>query len=1365
MFNWFNNLKIRSKLLVAFIVIISLTIIISVIDLFSQHYIQNTTTDLIDIYEQISELSLKSSNAMLMARRNEKDYLLRYKQIGFTKARAKYVTNVQNYIANIHEYINKIKQIETHTDDLAIITTIKQNLNKYESTFLIVIDLFEERGFQDIGLEGEFRNSVHLIENSIKINKLDQLTIDMLTMRRHEKDYLLRNREKYVNQLNKTIINFKTNVAATSLNKIEKEQLIIQVTQYQTKFMQLVKIEQQIATSIEVYRNAVHGLEAPLEQMLTNGAEQKKLARIHLQEITRLTFISIISISLLVVIVGLLIAFTLANLFSKPLVLIAQGSKLLSEGNITLTGIDSAAITKLITHKDEIGEIAQTFNALANYFQEVVKDIVQVSKGLAEGNYVTTKVEYRGDFSQIKNSLEIAITKLSDATIKNKAQDWLKSGQSQLNEQIAGEQEILTMSKKIISFLTTYIEAQVGLFYILTNEYLQIIASYAYIDNDESPDKIPITKGLAGQAALERKVISITQTSEECLPITRSGLASSLPKHILLLPFLYEDNLKGVIEIGSSVEISDIQRNFLEQVMPNIGIAVNTAESRTKMQALLEQSQQQSEELQEKQKEMQQTNEELQSQSEELQAQSEEMQSQQEELRQTNEILEERTRGLEQQKSETQEKNRILENNRIEMEKAQVEMEKAQAAIILKAEELELASKYKSEFLANMSHELRTPLNSLLILAKLLADNKPGTLNEKQVEYAQTINSAGKDLLTLINDILDLSKVEAGKIEVQWENVLLSELLTKIGQKFKPIAEDKELEFTTSIDLDINQSLRTDSQRLKQIINNLLSNAFKFTTKGSVKIIVQHPTEIPSSIEGNKLILNKTIAINVKDTGIGIPKDKQQAIFEAFQQADGSTSRKYGGTGLGLSISRQLSRLLGGELTLTSDDKGSIFTLYLPESTPKSTITQIEPALEKPLLNKGNYSPSIPLPKLQPIPDDRDNLQSGDKTILFIEDDRKFSSILTDLSNEKGFKHLLAEDGITGVQLAKQYKPSAIILDVGLPELNGWSVMERLKDNPETRHIPVHFMSASDQSMDAKKMGAIGYLLKPVSMEKLTDAFKRIEHFLTRTVKKLLIVTDVELHKKKIIELVNEEGIQIQQEAIVESAFQNLQTVTYDCIILDIDTEQGSGSHLLEMMNQDRTNCQVPIIVYAERDLTIAEETLLMRCSDAIPIKSVNSPERLLDEATLFLHQIEAKLPDDKRDMLHMVHDKEAILKNKKVLIVDDDVRNVFALATILEENNMETICAINGQEGLELLELNNDTAIVLMDIMMPEMDGYEAMREIRKQPKHHKLPIISLTAKAMKDDKAKCIEAGANDYLAKPVDDGLVVSVSFCTG
>ena len=1016
-------------------------------------------------------------------------------------------------------------------------------------------------------------------------------------------------------------------------------------------------------------------------------------------------------------------------------------------------------------------QIKEALETTISYLGEVIRDIVQVSQGLAEGNNITTKAEYHGDFNQIKNALELAVTKLADATTKNNIQDWLKTGQAHLNEQMSGEQEIATIAKKIISFLTTYVEAQVGLFYTLEAEngqqYLQIIASYAYIDHDESPNKVLLTKGLAGQAALERKIISLTQTPEECLLITRSGLAGALPKHILLLPFLYENEVKGVIEIGSVTMMTDIQRSFLEQAMPNIGIAVNTAESRTEMQTLLKQSQRQSEELQNKQTELQHTNEELQSQSEELQSQSEELQTQQEELRQTNEVLEKRTEDLERQKLAVQEKNQVLNQT-------QTEMEQAKLAIEAKAEELTLASKYKSEFLANMSHELRTPLNSLLILAQLLADNKQGNLTDEQVKYAETVQSAGTDLLNLINDILDLSKVEAGKIEVQWENISLHDLLTMIEQKFRHVAEDKGLAFHLMIADNIPSTLSTDGQRLQQVINNMLSNAFKFTSTGEIKIMAQCPTNIPHLLSGNTLEPGKTVAISVTDTGIGIQKEKQQVIFEAFQQADGTTSRRYGGTGLGLSISRQLARLLGGELTLESEKgKGTTFTLYLPIGDSQSrengkqepqNITIPNITIPKNVVTQ-NSNPVIPEKaaiQKQPMADDRNDLQPNDKSILIIEDDQKFSKILNDLAHSEGFKCLNAGNGINGLQLAKEYKPQAIILDVGLPELDGFGVMEKLKDNPDTRHIPVHFISGAELNMDATKMGAIGYLTKPVNMEQLGCAFQKIETFLTSTMKNLLVITDIKFHQQKIVELVGSKHIQIQLATTIDTVCQQIHTTDtdYDCIILDMDIENGSGSKLLEQMQKEKGTCQIPIIVYADRHLTPNEEALLLRCADELPIKSVKSPERLLDEATLFLHQVEANLPAEKRNMLQMIHDKTKILEHKKVLIIDDDMRNTFALMVLLENNNMEVVMGSDGKEGLAVLEKNDDVVIVLMDIMMPEMDGYEAIQKIREQTRYQHLPIIALTAKAMKGDRAKCIESGANDYLAKPVDTDKLLSL-----
>jgi signal transduction histidine kinase/CheY-like chemotaxis protein len=1017
-------------------------------------------------------------------------------------------------------------------------------------------------------------------------------------------------------------------------------------------------------------------------------------------------------------------------------------------------------------------------------------EIAHITEQIAAGHF-ELQLESEKVATGIYAAVQVMVKNLQTLNSERDKQTWLKTGQTQLNDLLSGEQNLTTLAKNTISYLTTYAQAQVGLFYLYQKaqenkkESLQMIASYAYTANDR-PTQFQIGEGLVGQTALEQKTLLITQTPEEGYSIIRSGLTNALPHSVLLLPCLYENTIKAVIEIGFSQTITETQRNFLEQIMPNIGIAINTAQSRMKMQTLLEQSQQQSEELQvqseelkaqqeemqqvneelqtqreqlqNKQEELQHHNEELQSQAEEMQSQAEELQTQQEELRQTNEALEERTRELEQQKAGMQQKNLALEQT-------QIEMQKTQTALETKANELELASRYKSEFLANMSHELRTPLNSLLILAQLLANNQAGNLTDKQVEYAKTIHSAGADLLALINDILDLSKVEAGKIEIHANDILLTDLLETIEQKFRPIAEEKGLNFQITIAEELPTHLYTDEQRLKQILNNLLSNAFKFTQQGDIKLIVQK---------------SKTdfISFSVSDTGIGIPEEKQKMIFEAFQQADGSTQRRYGGTGLGLSISRQFARLLGGEITLHSEeDKGSTFTFSLPEKLNKNTkiqntkfsepLSDIKPSPQLPdiILPSESTTPSLNETEftdetIEPIKDDRENLKPEDKSLLIIDDDRQFSQLILELARETGFKCLLAYEGRMGLELAEQYQPNAIILDIGLPCINGWTVMEHLKDNPNTRHIPVHFISAFEQHLEAQKMGAIGYLNKPVSLEQLGETFQKIEQFLKQTVKNLLVIADSEAHQQKIMALLNNKDVNITLAVTRVNALQHLQKIAFDCIILDMDIEQQSGIQLLEQMQQESGLCQIPVITYTERELTSEEEALLLQCADKLPIKSVNSPERLLDEATLFLHQVEADLPKEQRNLLRMVHDKEMILAQKKVLIVDDDMRNIFALATVLEDKNMEVLSADNGHEALELLAEHADIALILMDIMMPEMDGYEAMRQIRNSPNFRKLPIIALTAKAMKGDKAKCIEAGANDYLSKPVDTDKLISL-----
>jgi len=1013
-------------------------------------------------------------------------------------------------------------------------------------------------------------------------------------------------------------------------------------------------------------------------------------------------------------------------------------------------------VTPKVEYKGDFVPVKNSLEKALSDLCWVIEDIVQVSQGLAEGNInIIPKAEYRGDFTKIKNALESAAVKMAETTSKNMAQDWLKTGQTQLSEQMNGEQELAKLTKNVITFLATYLEMPIGMFYWYEEgkgdkkSRLKLVASYAYTHRQGISNEFLMGEGLVGQAALEKQEILITKVPDDYYVKIRSGLGKALPRTVIVQPLLYENTVKGVIELASFKPITNIQREFLAQIMPSIGIALNTTESRSRMQVLLEQSQKQAEELQ---------------------MQAAELQAQQEELRQTNDELEERTTDLERQKEDIRQKNLVLE-------KTQAEMEKAKAAIETKAQELELASKYKSKFLANMSHELRTPLNSLLILAQLLTDNKDGNLTESQVEYAKTIYAAGSDLLTLINEILDLSKVEAGKIEVHAEDVVLRDLVATVDQKFRHVAEDKNIAFYLTLADNLPPVINTDGHRLKQIINNLLSNAFKFTTEGEIQLILRHlDSNDDDIISFRGFDTAKTIAISVIDTGIGIPKDKQQVIFEAFQQVDGGTSRRYGGTGLGLSISRQLARLLGGELQLHSEEgKGCTFTLHLPKVMPISTVPTVstsQPIGLEPRVGTndiesfgikdvdGKREISSDIVADNQVADDRNILTPEDKSILIVEDDRDFAKILMTLAREHYFKCLVAENGKTGLQFAEHYKPNAIILDVGLPQMDGWTVMERLKNNPDTRHIPVHFMSASDQDMDAKKMGAIGYLLKPISMVELGEAFNKIEVFINQHSKNLLLIVDNEQRQQEILKIVDGEGVKITTVATIARATQELQVLQVDCIILDMDVEQQSGLKIFEQLQHNGTLSQIPVIIYAERELTAPEKTILQQSANNLTIKAVSSPERLLDEATLFLHQVETNLSFDKQRMLQMVHNKEVILSHKKVLIVDDDIRNTFALTTFLEGKDMEVIVGDTGKEALEMLTEHPDTAIVLMDIMMPEMDGYEAIMEIRKQSRFRNLPIIAITAKAMKGDKTKCIEAGASDYIAKPVDTEKLLSL-----
>ncbi len=1076
--------------------------------------------------------------------------------------------------------------------------------------------------------------------------------------------------------------------------------------------------------------------------LLRESDDEQALASVHL-----FSYIFLSTIIGIVVVV-LLFSHWFTSKLTTPLISINEQLKLLARGQLTDVKINYCS-------HDEIYEIITSVQLLKTGFQATIDQ----ANAIARGNY-KNQIKLLSEQDQLGIALVNMTNTLYAVTTKNFDQDWLKTGQMQLNNKVSGEQEIATLTHNIISFLAAYLNVQLGALYLVehaalpnTPISLKLVATYAYTRRKNLANKFVLGEGLVGQAALEQREILLTQVPESYIHI-QSGLGDSVPYQIIVIPFLYENELKGVIELGKLTEFGELELDFLRQVIPHIAVAVNTCESRGKMQELLHQTQTQTEELQ--------------AQSEELQTQTEELQTQQEELTQTNQELELRTKDLERQKEEVRQKNTVLE--------------KTQQEIEAKAKELELASKYKSEFLANMSHELRTPLNSLLILAQLLVDNKTNNLTNKQIEYAKTIYSAGGDLLTLINEILDLSKVEAGKIEANIETIELDELLKSTEYKFRHVAEEKHLSFEIIKQDNLPTRLKTDIQRLKQIINNLLSNAFKFTEQGSVTLTVSRPQIIPSNIK--QLSAQQTITIAVKDTGIGIPKDKQQIVFEAFQQADGTTSRRYGGTGLGLSISRQLSRLLGGDLQITSEtNQGSTFTLYIPEQSMGKrvstsaienteikeiqSITQTDTAKLALIEAFKNDTSEIEAFQINQVTDqivlidDRDCLNDGDRVILIIEDDTKFAQLLMDLAHEQTFKCLIANNGKIGLQLAQEFIPTAIFLDIGLPEVDGWTVMEKLKSDPTTRHIPVHFMSGSDHTLNAKLMGAVGYMFKPVSMADIGDAFHKIQSIIDKELKDLLIVSDNQQRIQSILALLDNQSINAIIAHTCVDACQSLESQQLDCIIIDVDVEQINGIHLLEQqLWREHHLGSIPIIIYADRALTKQEASILQQCTDKLTIKAVYSPERLLDEATLFLHQVEAKLPKDKQKILRMIHDKQAILMGKKVLLIDDDARNTFALTTVLEDKEMEVIIGKNGKEALKLLEQHPTVDIVLMDIMMPEMDGYEAMQQIRKQERFRKLPIIALTAKAMKGDRVKCIEAGANDYMTKPVDTNKLISL-----
>ena len=951
-------------------------------------------------------------------------------------------------------------------------------------------------------------------------------------------------------------------------------------------------------------------------------------------------------------------------------------------------------------------------NLLAANLTTQVRAIAEVATAVTKGDLTrSVQVDARGEVAELKDNINTMIDNLRLTTDRNTEQDWLKTNLAKFTNMLQGQRDLNTVGRLLLSELTPLVNAQQGVIYQVESEELQsmrLLSAYADDGANGHPQRLRIGEGLIGQCAADKRRMLITEMPDHAVPIG-SALFKVKPANIIVLPVLFENQVKAVIELASVNQFTALQTMFLEQLTASIGIVLNSIEATMQTEGLLKQSQQLAGELQTQQRELQQTNEQL------------------------------------------EQKAQQLAERNVEVERKNQEIEQARRALEEKAAELALTSKYKSEFLANMSHELRTPLNSILILGQQLADNPDGNLTGKQTEFARTIHGAGTDLLNLISDILDLSKIESGTVTVDAEEIFFTNLLDAVGRPFRHEADTRQLSFKVDLDPSLGRSLVTDSKRLQQVLKNLLSNAFKFTDRGGVQLKI---SAAPVGWTSTHPILSQAqtvVAFEVADTGIGIPAEKQKIIFEAFQQADASTSRKYGGTGLGLAISRELSSLLGGEIQLRSaPGVGSTFTLYLPitYAGPSATTQSASPAR----IQAPSMPIALPERPIEQIPDDRHEIQPGNSILLIVEDDPHYCRVLIDLARDKGFKVLVAMRGADALELAKQYQPSAVSLDVFLPDMLGWSVLSQLKQNPLTRHIPVQIITLDEDKHHGLSRGAFSFVTKPTTTEGVEAALRRIKEYSTPRRKRLLVVEDNPAEQLSISELLGYDDVEIETAGTGREALAALRRQPADCVVLDLRLPDMTGFEVLEELGADQALSEVPVVVFTGRELSAEEDARLHTMARSIVVKGVESPERLLDETALFLHRVVTDLPAEKQRMLERLTTSDEDLVDRTVLLVDDDARNIFALSSVLERRGMRVLTATTGNEAIKLIESHAGIAIVLMDIMMPEMDGYQTMEEIRKNANFRRLPIIALTAKAMKGDREKCLDAGASDYLAKPV-------------
>ncbi|WP_428266735.1 response regulator [Haliangium sp.] len=1189
-----------------------------------------------------------------------------------------------------------------HLDDSSLSGDVTALLRSELERYRVAFDRFVAAKRTGVGIRerySEIQGAAAVLGKTLIEHYLPGLRADLLLARRYEKDYMARLDKRYVEQLDAVVSRMIRTVEGSVLRDRNKSDIVTELKSYAATFHELVSHRDRTRDRLRAMDQAMDRVEPLVRELLVAAESEEDVAVVAAGAQREASISFAFQVMAVIALVAVLFGITLVRSITRPVQELIAGINAYETGDVTTTiSIDT---------EDEIGELAIAFSDM--------------------------------------------IAAVHRQTQENEQQRWLKSEVARISGLSQGVESISALAKMVVSELARLVDAGHGVFYV-TGEVLDrseqnllvLLGSYAHRERKSVGNMVRSGEGLIGQCALEQEPILLTQVPGDYIQIS-SGLGEQVPLNITVAPVLFEGVTVGVIELASFERFTTVQRELVEQVADNLGVVIRNLEGRVRTEALLAESQTLAEEMQAQAEELEESNQALEEKSRALEHQTLELQA-------SNEELEERTEALQKTKREVERRNH-------EIAKASGELER-------KAKELEQASRYKSEFLANMSHELRTPLNSLLILSRALSDNKAGNLTSDQVRAAEVIHSGGVDLLNLINDILDLSKVEAGKLELQPEQVAVADLCRPLLEQFEPIAEDKGLGFRIEVE-DAAGGIETDVQRSRQILKNLLSNAFKFTSEGSVTLRVYQPSEDEWSGSGDA---EEMVAFAVTDTGIGIPEDKQAIIFEAFHQADGAVNRQFGGTGLGLSISRELSRLLGGGLRLSSRvGEGSTFTLYLPRATAVGAGGWRGGEVgEEPRARQGHWQPSaVPLlgaegtplaaslPARERAPAASKAVSRGGRDsnlILIVEDDPNFAEVLADLARQRGYETLITLEGGGAAALAAEHEPRGILLDIGLPDLSGLAVLDQLQGDPRTRHIPVHVISARDASTESLSKGALGYLSKPASATMLEGAFARIEEVLGAPIKHVLMIEDDPDTAEAIRQLLADQDVSLSNATSGEEAQRALREHRFDCIILDYTLNDMSGLELLRRLEEDGSLDLPPVIVYTGRELDRDEHRTLMAYSESIVIKGAASPERLLDEVALFVHSVEHASSHRHAAKVPMVHDDASLLQGKKILLVDDDLRNTFALSGALREYGLEIVIADHGKLALARLDEDPTFDLVLMDIMMPVMDGYECIRQIREQPRFADLPIIAVTAKAMPEDRSKCLAAGANDYLTKPV-------------